>query len=244
VFDDVTFRYHDADEDTLSHINFTAEPGQTTAIIGGTGSGKSTLINLIPRLFDVTGGSVSVDGVDVRDLSQNKLRSLIGFVPQKGALFRGTLESNIKYAGPEVTDDDMHEAARIAQAEDFIAEKEGGYASEISQGGSNVSGGQRQRLSIARAIAKHPKIFIFDDSFSALDFKTDAALRRALAGKLGGATVLIVAQRIATILRADKIVVVDEGEVVGIGTHSELLGSCEVYREIASSQLSETELTA
>jgi ATP-binding cassette subfamily B protein len=240
----VTFRYHDADEDTLSHVSFAAEPGQTTAIIGGTGSGKSTLINLIPRLFDVTGGSVQIDGVDVRDLSQHKLRSLIGFVPQKGALFRGTIESNIKYSGPEVTDADMREAAEIAQAEDFIAEKEGGYEAEISQGGSNVSGGQRQRLSIARAIAKHPEIFIFDDSFSALDFKTDAALRRALAGKLGGATVLIVAQRIATILRADKIIVVDEGEVVGMGTHRELLETCEVYREIASSQLSDAELTA
>jgi ATP-binding cassette subfamily B protein len=187
---------------------------------------------------------VQIDGVDVRDLSQHKLRSLIGFVPQKGALFRGTIESNIKYSGPEVTDAEMREAAEIAQAEDFIAEKEGGYEAEISQGGSNVSGGQRQRLSIARAIAKHPEIFIFDDSFSALDFKTDAALRRALAAKLGGATVLIVAQRIATILRADKIIVVDEGEVVGMGTHRELLGSCEVYREIASSQLSETELSA
>jgi ATP-binding cassette subfamily B protein len=244
VFDDVTFRYHDADEDTLSHISFTAEPGQTTAIIGGTGSGKSTLINLIPRLFDVTGGSVQVDGVDVRDLSQHKLRSLIGFVPQKGALFSGTIETNIKYSGDGVTDEDMQAAARIAQAEEFISEKEGGYEADISQGGSNVSGGQRQRLSIARAIAKHPKVFIFDDSFSALDFKTDAALRRALARQVGGATVMIVAQRIATILRADKIVVVDEGEVVGIGTHKELLETCEVYREIASSQLSETELTA
>ena len=244
VFDNVSFRYHDADEDTLSSINFTAEPGQTTAIIGGTGSGKTTLINLIPRLFDVTGGSISIDGIDVRDLSQHKLRSLIGFVPQKGALFSGTIESNLKYSGENVTDEDTRTAAEIAQAADFIVEKENGYESEIAQGGSNVSGGQRQRLSIARAIAKHPEVFIFDDSFSALDFKTDAALRRALAENLSDSTIIIVAQRIATILRADKIIVIDEGEIVGAGTHKELLETCDVYLEIASSQLSEEELSA
>ena len=244
VFDDVSFRYHDADEDILSNINFTAEPGQTTAIIGGTGSGKTTLINLIPRLFDVTSGSISIDGVDVRDLTQHKLRSLIGFVPQKGALFSGTIESNLKYSSESVTDEDMRTAAEIAQATDFIAEKENGYRSDIAQGGLNVSGGQRQRLSIARAIAKHPEVFIFDDSFSALDFKTDAALRRALAENLSDSTIIIVAQRIATILRADKIIVIDEGEIVGTGTHKELLETCDVYLEIASSQLSEEELSA
>jgi len=244
AFEDVSFRYHDADEDTLSNISFTAEPGKTTAIIGGTGSGKSTLINLIPRLFDVTGGRVTVDGVDVRDLSQKKLRSLIGVVPQKGMLFAGTIGSNIKYSGEGVSEDAMAKAAEIAQAAGFISEKEGGYDSEVSQGGTNVSGGQRQRLAIARAIAKVPKIFIFDDSFSALDYRTDADLRKAMAKNLGDATVLIVAQRIATILRADKIVVIDDGVVVSEGTHKELLESCEIYREIAESQLSEEELTA
>ena len=244
AFEDVSFRYHDADEDTLSNINFTAEPGKTTAIIGGTGSGKSTLINLIPRLFDVTGGRVTVDGVDVRNLSQKKLRSLIGVVPQKGMLFAGTIGSNIKYSGEGVSEDAMAKAAEIAQAAGFIGEKEGGYDSEVSQGGTNVSGGQRQRLAIARAIAKDPKIFIFDDSFSALDYRTDADLRKAMAKNLGDATVLIVAQRIATILRADKIVVIDDGAVVSEGTHKELLESCEIYREIAESQLSEEELTA
>jgi ATP-binding cassette subfamily B protein len=243
-FRDVSFHFHDADEDTLSHVSFSAEPGQTTAVIGGTGSGKSTLVHLIPRLFDVTGGEILIDGVDVRDLSLHKLRSLIGFVPQRGVLFSGTVESNLKYAGPQVTDADMEHAARIAQADGFIAEKDGAYAGEISQGGTNVSGGQRQRLSIARAIAKKPKILIFDDSFSALDFRTDANLRKALAQNVADAALIIVAQRIATILRADKIVVLDDGEIVGIGTHRELIESCEVYREIAASQLSEEELTA
>jgi len=244
AFEDVDFRYHDADENTLSNISFTAEPGKTTAIIGGTGSGKSTLINLIPRLFDVTGGRITVDGVDVRDLSQKKLRSLIGVVPQKGFLFAGTIASNIKYSGEGVTDDAMEKAAEIAQAAGFIDEKEGTYEAEISQGGTNVSGGQRQRIAIARAIAKNPKLFIFDDSFSALDYRTDANLRKALAKNLGDSTVLIVAQRIATILRADKIIVLDDGMIVAEGTHRELLESCEVYREIAESQLSEEELTA
>jgi ATP-binding cassette subfamily B protein len=243
-FEDVSFRFHDAEADTLSHITFAAEPGQTTAIIGGTGSGKSTLVHLIPRLFDVTGGRLTVGGVDVRDLPQKTLRARIGFVPQKGMLFSGTIESNIKYAGPQVTDGDMRQAAAVAQAADFIEEKEDGFESEVAQGGSNVSGGQRQRLAIARALAGKPPILIFDDSFSALDFRTDAALRRALAENVAGATVIIVAQRVATILRADKIVVLDEGKVVGIGTHRELLGTCGVYREIAASQLSEKELSA
>jgi len=244
AFEDVSFRYHDADEDTLSNITFTAEPGKTTAIIGGTGSGKSTLINLIPRLFDVTGGSITIDGVDVRDLSQKKLRSLIGVVPQKGMLFAGTIASNIKYSGEGVTDEAMEKAAEIAQAAGFIIEKDGEYDAEIAQGGTNVSGGQRQRIAIARAIAKNPKIFIFDDSFSALDYKTDSNLRKAMSKNLGDATVLIVAQRIATILRADKIIVIDDGMVISEGTHAELLKSCVVYREIAESQLSEEELSA
>ena len=244
AFEGVGFRYHDADEDTLADITFTAEPGKTTAIIGGTGSGKSTLINLIPRLFDVTEGCITIDGVDVRDLSQKKLRSLIGVVPQKGMLFAGTIGSNIKYSGEGVTDEAMEKAAEIAQAAGFIDEKEGEYESEISQGGSNVSGGQRQRLAIARAVAKNPKIFIFDDSFSALDYKTDSNLRKALSKNLGDATVLIVAQRIATILRADKIIVVDDGRIVSEGTHKDLLERCAVYREIAASQLSEEELSA
>ena len=244
AFEDVSFRYHDADEDTLTHISFTAEPGKTTAIIGGTGCGKSTLVGLLPRLFDVTRGRITIDGVDIRDLSQKKLRSLIGLVPQKAVLFAGTVESNIKYADADIPDEAMRKAAEIAQAAGFVDERDGGYESEISQSGSNVSGGQRQRLAIARAIAKDPKIFIFDDSFSALDYRTDANLRKALAKNVGGATILIVAQRIATILRADKIIVLEEGKVVGEGTHQELLESCPVYRDIAASQLSETELSA
>ena len=244
AFENVSFRYHDADEDTISEISFVAEPGQTTAFIGSTGSGKSTVINLIPRLFDVTSGRITVDGVDIRDLSQKKLRSLIGVVPQKGVLFAGSIASNIKYADEDLSDEAMRKAANISQAAGFIEEKEDGYEAEVSQGGSNVSGGQRQRLAIARAVAKNPKIFIFDDSFSALDFRTDRDLRKALAENLGDATVLIVAQRIATILRADKIIVLDEGRIVSEGTHRELLESCEVYREIAESQLSEEELIA
>ena len=241
-FEEVSFRYHDAEEDTLSGIKFTCEPGQTTAIIGGTGSGKSTLINLIPRLFDVTQGRVTIDNVDVRDMSQKKLRSLMGIVPQKGMLFSGTIESNIKYSDENISDEAMCKAAEIAQAAGFILEKDDGYKSDISQGGTNVSGGQRQRLAIARAIAKNPKIFIFDDSFSALDYRTDASLRKALTKNLGESTVLIVAQRIATILQADKIIVLDDGEIVGEGTHRELIENCSVYREIAQSQFSEEEL--
>ena len=243
-FEDVSFRYKDADEDTLMNIDFVCEPGKTTAIIGGTGSGKSTLINLIPRLFDVSGGKITIDGVDIRDLSQKKLRSMIGVVPQKGVLFSGTIASNIKYSGEGITEEAMRKAADIAQAMGFIEEKEGGFEADISQGGSNVSGGQRQRLAIARAIAKNPQIYIFDDSFSALDYKTDRDLRKALANNIGNATVIIVAQRIATILRADKIIVLEDGKIVGEGTHRELLESCSVYREIAESQLPKEELLA
>ena len=241
-FEHVSFRYPDADEDALKDIDFTALPGMTTAIIGSTGCGKSTLLHLIPRFYDVTGGKITIDGVDIRDISQHKLRSLLGFVPQKGVLFSGDIASNIKFGGSHITYEAMAEAARIAQAEEFITEKPEGYHSEIAQGGTNVSGGQKQRLSIARAIAKDSKIFLFDDSFSALDYKTDVALRRALTEKMRDAAVIIVAQRISTILHADQILVLDEGKIVGRGTHEELLKSCETYQEIARSQLSEAEL--
>lgn len=241
-FSDVSFRYEGADEDALSHLSFVAEPGQTTAIIGSTGCGKSTLVNLIPRFYDVTDGVITMDGVDIRELSQKKLRSLLGVVPQKGVLFSGDIASNLKFGGADITDEQMTEAAQIAQATEFIEEKPNRYHSEISQGGTNVSGGQKQRLSIARAIAKHPKVLIFDDSFSALDYKTDAALRRALAEKTADAAVIIVAQRINTILHADQILVLEEGRIVGKGTHRELLETCEAYQEIANSQLSEEEL--
>lgn len=241
-FENVSFRYPDAKEDMLHNISFTAKPGQTTAIIGSTGSGKSTLIHLIPRFFDVTSGRITIDGIDMRDLSQKKLRSLLGYVPQKGVLFSGDIASNIKFGGDYITDEDMMEAARIAQATEFIEEKEDQYQSAIAQGGTNVSGGQKQRLSIARAIAKHSKILLFDDSFSALDYKTDVVLRRALTEKLGDATVLIVAQRISTILHANQIIVLEEGRIAGIGTHAELMQSCEAYQEIARSQLSDEEL--
>ena len=241
-FDDVSFHYGDAEQDVLHGISFTALPGRTTAIIGGTGSGKSTVLNLIPRFYDVSDGAVRVAGIDVRDMRQSELHDLIGYVPQKSALFSGTIESNLKYAGPDVSDEDMREAARIAQAEGFIEAGENGYAREVAQGGTNVSGGQRQRLAIARALAKHAPILLFDDSFSALDYKTDQALRAQLRETAGNATVIIVAQRIATILHADQIVVLDDGRVVGIGTHAELLENCKVYREIAKSQLSPEEL--
>lgn len=241
-FSDVSFRYEGADEDALSHLSFVAEPGKTTAIIGSTGCGKSTLVNLIPRFYDVTDGVITMDGVDIRELSQKKLRSLLGVVPQKGVLFSGDIASNLKFGGDDITDEQMTEAAQIAQATEFIEEKPNRYHSEISQGGTNVSGGQKQRLSIARAIAKHPKVLIFDDSFSALDYKTDAALRRALAEKTADATVIIVAQRINTILHADQILVLEEGRIVGKGTHRELMETCEAYQEIANSQLSEEEL--
>lgn len=241
-FEDVSFRYPDAQADVLEHISFTARPGETTAIIGSTGSGKSTLLNLIPRFFDVSYGRITIDGVDIRDLSLHKLHSLLGYVPQKGVLFSGTIESNLKFGGAEITDQAMHQAAAIAQADDFINAKPEGYQSPIAQGGTNVSGGQKQRLSIARAIAKDPKVYLFDDSFSALDYKTDAVLRRALSEQVKDAAVIIVAQRISTILHAQQIIVLDEGRVAGIGTHEELMASCSTYQEIARSQLSEAEL--
>ena len=242
-FKNVSFRYPDADTEVLDDINFTAEPGQTTAIIGGTGSGKSTVVNLIPRFYDVTTGELLVNGVNVKDVSQNDLRNIIGFVPQKGVLFSGTIKSNIKYSDETMSDENMEEAAKIAQATEFIEVKDDKYNSEISQGGSNVSGGQKQRISIARAIAKNPEILIFDDSFSALDFKTDLKLREELFSKTENKTVIIVAQRINTILNADKIVVLEDGKVVGIGKHEELLKTNDTYRQIALSQLSEEELS-
>lgn len=241
-FNNVNFKYPGADENALEGLNFTAEPGKTTAIIGSTGCGKSTLIHLIPRFYDVSDGSITIDGVDIRDISQHKLRDLIGFVPQKGVLFSGDIESNIKFAGEKVSDDDMKLAAEISQSLEFIDSKTDKYKSEIAQGGTNVSGGQKQRLSIARAIAKRPQIFLFDDSFSALDYKTDVVLRKALNQNLSNSTIIIVAQRISTILHADQIIVLDEGKIVGKGTHEELLASCEAYQEIAKSQLSEKEL--
>ena len=241
-FSHVNFRYPNANEDVLSDIDFTAEPGKTTAIIGSTGCGKSTLVQLIPRLYDVTGGSITLDGKDVREIAMSELREEIGFVPQKGVLFSGTIASNLRFGRDEATDEEIREAAEIAQASDFIEEKKEGYESTIAQGGSNVSGGQKQRLAIARAIAKAPQIFIFDDSFSALDLKTDAALRKALAKKVADKTVIIVAQRISTILHADQILVLNDGRIVGKGTHEELLLNCETYREIAKSQMSAKEL--
>ena len=241
-FKDVSFRYPGADSDALEHISFTAKPGQTTAIIGSTGCGKSTLLNLIPRFYDVTGGAVCIDGVDVREMPQATLHDLMGYVPQKGVLFSGTIESNLKFAGEHITDEDVRTAAGIAQAAEFIDAKPEGYASPIAQGGSNVSGGQKQRLSIARAIAKKPRIYLFDDSFSALDYKTDVALRRALKAQTDNATVIIVAQRISTVLHANRILVLDEGRIVGDGTHAQLLESCPEYQEIARSQLSQKEL--
>lgn len=248
AFEDVSFRYPGADEDALQDLTFTAGPGETTAIIGSTGCGKSTLLNLIPRFYDVTGGRITIDGVDIRDLSQHKLRSLLGYVPQKAVLFSGDIASNLKFGSTsvsgagDISDSQMEEAAEIAQATEFIESKPEKYHSEISQGGTNVSGGQKQRLSIARAIAKSPKIYLFDDSFSALDYKTDVTLRKALRAKTEDATVIIVAQRISTILHADRIIVLDEGKIAGMGTHKELLRECEAYREIARSQLSEAEL--
>lgn len=241
-FKNVSFRYPNAEEDVLRNITFTAKPGQTTAFIGSTGAGKSTLINLIPRFYDVTEGEILVDGVDVKDASQHNLRDRIGYVPQKGVLFSGDINSNLRYGNQDATDEDVRKAAEIAQALEFIETKPDKFESEISQGGTNVSGGQKQRLSIARAIAKNPEIYIFDDSFSALDLKTDAALRKSLKEETGDSTVLIVAQRISTILNADQIIVLDQGSIVGIGKHEELLKNCEVYKEIAQSQLSKEEL--
>lgn len=241
-FNDVSFHYEGADENVLEHVTFTARPGETTAFIGSTGSGKSTLINLIPRFYDVSAGSVTVDGVDVRDIPQHELRDAIGYVPQKGVLFSGDISSNLRYGGEDADADVLRRAAEAAQATEFIDELPDGFETAISQGGTNVSGGQRQRLSIARALVKKAPVYIFDDTFSALDFKTDAKLRKALKGYTEGATVLIVAQRVSTIMHAEQIVVLDEGRVMGIGTHRELLASCKTYREIAESQLSKEEL--
>ena len=241
-FEDVSFRYPGADSDALEHISFTAKPGETTAIIGSTGCGKSTLLNLIPRFYDVTGGKVTVDGIDVREMPQAQLHDLLGYVPQKGVLFSGTIDSNLKFGGEDITDAQVQKAAAIAQATDFIEAKPEGYQSPIAQGGSNVSGGQKQRLSIARAIAKNPKVYLFDDSFSALDYKTDVTLRRALKAQTDNATVIIVAQRISTVLHANQILVLDEGKLVGKGTHAQLMVSCPEYQEIARSQLSQKEL--
>lgn len=241
-FKDVSFRYPNAEEDVLNNISFTAKPGETTAFIGSTGSGKSTLINLIPRFYDVTQGEILIDGVNIKNVSQHTLREKIGYVPQKGVLFSGTIESNLKYGKENTSHETIAKAAEIAQATEFIDSKPEGFNTEISQGGTNVSGGQKQRLSIARAIAKNPDIYIFDDSFSALDFKTDATLRKALKHETSESTVLIVAQRISTILNAEQIIVLDEGKVVGVGSHKELLNNCEVYKQIALSQLSKEEL--
>ena len=241
-FNNVSFKYPDAEEELLTNITFTAKPGETTAIIGSTGSGKSTIVNLIPRFYDVTSGELKVDGINVKDVSLKKLRDIIGFVPQKGVLFSGTIESNIKYSDEKLSDEKMKAAAEIAQATEFIDNKEEKYSSEIAQGGNNVSGGQKQRLSIARAIAKDPEIFVFDDSFSALDFKTDKKLRAALKEKTVGKTVIIIAQRISTIMDAEQIIVLDEGKIVGKGKHKDLLKNCSVYKQIALSQLSEEEL--
>jgi ATP-binding cassette subfamily B protein len=241
-FDDVEFRYPGAEDPVLSGISFTARPGQTTAIIGGTGSGKSTLINLIPRFYDVTAGSVRVDGVDVRKYGLEDLWRLVGIVPQKAFLFSGTVASNLRYGNPEATDEDVWHALEIAQSTDFVTAMAGKLDGEIDQGGTNVSGGQRQRLAIARAIAKRPRIYIFDDSFSALDFKTDQQLRAALRDETAEATVIIVGQRVGTIMHADQIVVLDNGRVVGIGTHKELMETCETYQEIVYSQLTREEV--
>ncbi|QWC00464.1 ABC transporter ATP-binding protein/permease [Mycoplasmatota bacterium] len=241
-FKDVCFKFPEADKNVLTDVNFTAEPGETVAIIGSTGSGKSTIVNLLPRFFDISCGSLKIDDVPIRDIKLNKLRSLIGFVPQTASLFSGTIKSNIAYGLDNAEDKDIINAAKIAQAEEFISEMENGYDSVVDQGGNNFSGGQKQRLSIARAIVRKPKIFVFDDSFSALDFKTDSALRKALREQIKDATVFIVAQRIGTIMDADKIIVLQEGKMVGLGKHDELLKSCEVYKEIALSQLDEEEI--
>ena len=241
VFDNVGYSYG-GETEAVEGISFTVKKGETVAIIGSTGSGKSTIVNLLPRLADVTEGKITIGGTDVRDFDLKKLRESIGFVPQKNILFSGTIATNVKYSDPEMSDERMKEAGEIAQAKDFIEEKEEGYDSEIAQGGDNVSGGQKQRIAIARAIAKNAPIYVFDDSFSALDFKTDANLRQAIKEKLSGATVIMVAQRVGTIKNADKIIVLDDGRIVGQGKHEELLKNCSVYADIAKSQLSEEEL--
>ncbi|WP_291570515.1 ABC transporter ATP-binding protein [Clostridium sp. UBA4548] len=241
-FKDVTFSYHGAEQPALNNISFAAKPGEVTAVIGSTGSGKSTLVNLIPRFYDIDSGSILVDGVDIREISQDNLRNKIGFVPQKAVLFSGTISENIKFGNDKATEEEIRHAAEVAQAADFIATMDGGYDHEIAQGGTNVSGGQKQRLSIARALVRRPEIYIFDDSFSALDFKTDAKLRAALKKETLESTVIIVAQRVGTVMDADRIIVLDEGRIAGMGTHKELLNNCDVYREIVSSQLSEEEM--
>ena len=241
-FRDVAFQYPDAGEDVVCDVSFKVSAGEMLGIIGSTGSGKTSIVQLIPRLYDATKGTVLLDGVDVREMSLSDVRRRVGYIPQQGFLFSGTVESNLKFAGDAVSDADMHRAADIAQASEFIQEREGGFASDVSQGGSNVSGGQRQRLSIARALAKNPEVIVFDDSFSALDYKTDAKLREALALNEKDVAIVVVAQRIATIMHATQIVVLDEGTVVGKGTHGELLRSCPAYLEIAQSQLSAEEL--
>lgn len=241
-FQDVSFHYHGAEQPALSNITFEVRPGEVTAIIGGTGSGKSTLVNLIPRFYDVSSGSVQVDGVDVREITQEELRSKVGFVPQKAVLFSGSITENIRYGKDDATEEEIRYAAETAQAMEFISDMKDGFDTEIAQGGTNVSGGQKQRLSIARALVRKPEIYIFDDSFSALDFKTDAKLRAALKNEIAEATMLIVAQRVGTVMDADRIIVLDEGKIAGMGTHKELMNTCEVYREIVSSQLSEEEI--
>lgn len=241
-FKDVTFSYHGAEEPTLKNISFSAHPGEVTAIIGSTGAGKSALLNLIPRFYDIESGSILIDGVDIRDITQENLRSKIGLVPQKAFLFSGTIAENIRFGKDDATDEEIIHASKVAQAAEFVEEMEGGYQHEIAQGGQNVSGGQKQRLSIARALVRRPEIYLFDDSFSALDFKTDARLRAALKNEIGESTEIIVAQRVGTVMDADRIIVLEEGRIAGIGTHRELLSTCEVYREIVSSQLSEEEI--
>jgi ATP-binding cassette subfamily B protein len=241
-FQDVAFRYPGALDDVLCDISFRAEPGETTAVIGSTGCGKSTLINLIPRFYDVTGGAIRVDGVDVRQVTQHDLRDRIGYIPQTGTLFSGTIESNLRYADEEASDETLREAIEIAQARDFVLDTADGTQAEVSQGGTNLSGGQKQRMAIARALVKKPPIYIFDDSFSALDFRTESAMRAALKESTGDSSVLIVTQRVATIKNADKIIVLEEGRIVGQGTHQHLMDTCETYREIALSQLSREEL--
>ncbi|HAX71463.1 MAG TPA: ABC transporter, partial [Anaerolineae bacterium] len=242
-FRNVSFRYPGGDIDAVQNISFVAKPGQTTALIGSTGAGKSTIVNLIPRFYEVSDGSIFIDGIDIRDVTQHDLREKIGYVPQKSALFSGTIESNLLYADKNATPDMLQSAIELAQAKEFVDEKPEGMATEIAQGGGNVSGGQKQRLSIARAMVKKPPIYILDDSFSALDFKTDAALRRALKEKTANSTLLVVTQRVSTIKNAEQIIVLDEGRIVGKGTHNELMENCETYKEIALSQLSMEELS-
>ncbi|HKD76385.1 MAG TPA: ABC transporter ATP-binding protein, partial [Ktedonobacterales bacterium] len=241
-FQDVTFSYPGAEEPAISHISFSANPGEITAIIGGTGAGKSTLVSLIPRFYDVDSGKILVDGIDTRDMAQEHLREKIGFVPQKAVLFSGTIEDNIKFGKEDATDDEVQRAAGIAQATEFIEEMPDTFSAVIAQGGTNVSGGQKQRLSIARALVRKPEIYVFDDSFSALDFKTDAKLRAALKQEIAESTVFIVAQRVNTVMDADRIIVLEDGHIAGIGTHQELMATSEVYREIVSSQLSSEEI--